>query len=102
MNIPFDMGEAFRVNCQVKGKGIINGYPFRSSAIPHGDGTHDKVVNKSIRAAIGVTQGDIVQDLIEKDLVARSALVPEDFGKVLESNGHAKIIFEALSYSDQK
>ena len=34
----------------------ISGYSFRGSAIPHGDGIHYMVVNKLIRAAIGVAQ----------------------------------------------
>jgi len=80
----------------------ISGYSFRGSAIPHGDGIHYKVVNKSIRAAIGVAHGDIVQVVLEKDLEARSVVIPEDLVKALEANGRAKMAFEAFSYSHQK
>jgi len=75
---------------------------LRGSAIPHGDGIHYMVVNKLIRAAIGVAHGDIVQVVLEKDLEARSVVIPEDLVKASEANGHAKMAFEALSYSHQK
>jgi uncharacterized protein YdeI (YjbR/CyaY-like superfamily) len=49
-----------------------------------------------------VAHGDIVHVVLEKDLEARIVIVPEDLVKALEANGHAKMAFEALSYSHQK
>ena len=60
LDIPVDVSATFGVKGQVKVKGTINGQPFRSSALPHGDGTHYLVVGQPIRNALVVTQGDTV------------------------------------------
>ena len=55
LDIPMEVMSTFSKKGQVKVRGSINGHPFRGSALPHGDGTHYLVVNKSIREAIGVS-----------------------------------------------
>src|SRR5260370_8355481 len=58
--IPLNIEEIFGIKGQVKVRGTFNGYPYRSSAIPSGDGTHYMVVKKEIRDKINPTQGSIV------------------------------------------
>ena len=70
--------------------------------MPHGDGRHYLVVNKSIRQAINAEAGDVVKVTMEKDMDKREVQVPEDFLNELEMNVHAKDIFNGFSYSHQK
>jgi hypothetical protein len=49
LNIPREIASMFGSQRQVKVKGTIEGYPFRSTALPMGDGSHYLVVGKDIR-----------------------------------------------------
>jgi hypothetical protein len=70
--------------------------------MPHGNGFHYMVVNKSIRDSIGVTQGDEVTVTMEIDLDPRTVTVPEDFQRLLDEYPAARIKFEGFSYSHKK
>lgn len=102
LDIPFSLAEAFGSKGQVRLKGTINGYPFRSSAMPHGDGTHYLVVNRAIRDAIGTGPGDRVLVVMEPDTGERTLTIPEDLQRALAQDETARAAFEALSYSHKK
>ncbi len=102
LDIPFSVVDAFGCKGQAKVKGTINGCPFRSSALPHGDGTHYVVVKKEIRDAIGATQGSTVAVLLEEDTAVRTVTVPADLKRTLTKNKRALEAFQALSFSHQK
>jgi hypothetical protein len=100
--IPPYISETFDTNGQVKVMGTINGYPFRSTALPMGAGTHYLVVGKSMRDQVKVTQGDIVQVMLELDKEERQVVIPKDLEQALVSQLFAKLAFEKLSYSHKK
>ena len=102
LDIPFDVEQVFGHKGQVKVKGTINGYAYRSSAMPNGHGSHFLVVNKVIRDNINATQGNSVQVAMSLDIDPRTADVPEDFQQALDMLSDAKSIFEKFSYSRQK
>ena len=102
LNIPQDMSATFGSRGQVKVKGTINGYPFRSTALPKGDGSHYLVVGISIRDQIGAIQGNTVKVMLELDVEEREVNVPEDLVQALESLPLAKSVFNQLSYSHKK
>ncbi len=102
LDIPLDVAEVFGAKGQVKVAGTINGHPYRGSAMPHGDGTHYLVVNRSIREAIGAAQGDRVIVTLGPDTGARTVTIPADLDKAFAQNREAGAAFGALSYSHQK
>lgn len=95
-NVPFNVEDSFGKKGQVKVKGTINKFPYRSSVMPHGDGTHYMVINQTIRQAIGVSSGDKVTVTMKIDDEPRTVTVPEDFQRVLDEDHTAKAKFEDL------
>ena len=102
LDIPADITQELGTRGQVKVVGSMNGYPFRSSARPHGDGSHYIVVNRSIRDAIQATPGDMVHVVMERDTAPRTVAVPVDFAEAWETNQQLRKSFESLSYSHRK
>jgi len=102
LSIPVAISEAFGSKGQVKVKGTINGYPFRSTALPMGDGTHYLVVGKSIRNQIQAVQGDTVKVILELDSEVRQVVVPDDLVQAFVNQPQAKDVFEKLSNSHKK
>lgn len=100
--IPFNIEEAYGVKSQVRVKGTVNGVQYKSSLMPNGDGTYFLVVNKSIRDAAGVSSGDSVYVVMERDTDIREVIVPDDLKNVLETDENTKENFEQLSYSHKK
>lgn len=102
LDIPIDMVKVFGSRGRIKIKGTINGCPFQSSALPHGDGTHYLVVNSAIRNALGVKQGTEVKVVLEADTGTRTVAIPADLQRALNKNKTARVSFEVLSYSRKK
>jgi hypothetical protein len=102
LNIPMDLSETFGSKGQVKVKGTINGYPFQSTALPMGDGTHYLVVGKSIRDQIQAAKGDTVKVMLELDSEERQVVVPDDLLQAFVDQPTAKDVFENLSNSHKK
>ena len=102
LNIPAQVSNTFGSKGQVRVKGTINGYPFQSTALPMGDGTHYLVVAKDIREHIAVSPGDTVKVTMQLDPGQRVVQIPDDLLQALLSQPEAKERFEKMPYSHQK
>jgi hypothetical protein len=102
VTVPFNVQTEFKEKGQVRVKGTVNSVAFRSSLMPHGNGKHFLVVNRSIREQAGVRAGDMVKAVIERDTKARVVNLPNDFKRALARNARAKAGYEKLAYSHKK
>ncbi|WP_169732317.1 YdeI/OmpD-associated family protein [Cohnella thermotolerans] len=102
VNVPFDAAAAFGGKGQLRVRGTVNGATFRSSLLPHGDGTHYLVVGSVLRAAAGAEVGDVVRVALEADTEERTVDVPEDLLAALEERPEALDFFTGLAYSYRK
>ena len=102
IRLPFNVEEVFGTRARVPVKGTINGFAFRSSIFPEGNGTHYMVVNKTLREGAKVKAGDRVEVVMERDDAPRVITPPEDFARALKANKAASARWGKLSYTHQK
>ena len=102
ITLPFDAVKVFGTRARVPVRGTINGFAFRSSIFPRGDGRHYMVVNREVRAGAGVKGGDTVTVHLERDDEPRTIEPPADLRRALRADKAARAAWEQLSYTRQK
>lgn len=102
VTVPFNVLSEFKTKGQVKVRGSVNGVAFRGSLMPHGNGKHFLVVNRSIREQAGVRAGDIVKVAVQRDTKARAVSLPADFKRALARNSRARSAYDKLAYTHRK
>ena len=100
--VPFDVKEAFGTRARVPVRGTVNGFPFRSSIFPRGDGRHYMVVNKEVREGAKAAAGETVSFLMERDEEPRVVTPPAEIARALRGDKALKAAWEKLSYSNRK
>lgn len=98
--IPFKVEEVFGTKARVAVRGTINGFAFRSSIMPRGDGSHYMAINRAMQTGAKAAAGAAVAVAMEPDIAERTVTVPPDLRKALGAKGGK--LFAALSYSHQK
>jgi len=102
LRLPFSVEKEWGSRARVAVKGTLNGYSFRSSIFPMGDGVHCLMVNKQTQAGAKAGAGDRVDVVMEMDTAPRTVEVPKDFQKALNRNAKAKALFGKLAPSHQR
>jgi hypothetical protein len=102
LDIPPEVAGQFETKGQFKVRGAINGAAFRSTALPHGDGTHYLVIGASIRSRINAKVGDTVSVSLEPDSEPRVVEVPPDLVKALDGSPAAQAAFDGIPPSHQR
>ncbi len=100
--IPFSVEQVFGSKARVAVSGTMNGFPFRNSLLPMGDGTHRMAVSREMQAGAKATAGDIVKVTMEPDRAERTAEVPQELEKAFKKNKKAADFFGTLSYSHKR
>jgi hypothetical protein len=102
VDFPFDSKKEFGSLKPVRIFVWFDGYKYRTSLAPKGDGTHWIHVRKEIRDAIGKGDGDTINVRIELDKDSRDPDMPEDLIWLLENEPETKTIFDIQSPSTRK
>lgn len=102
IQIPFDVPAALGSKSRIPVKGTVNGFPFRSSVFPTGDGNFFLMVNKTMQQGARVHLGERVQVVLERDNEPRVIAIPKELAEELNRNAEAKAAFQRLPYSHQK
>ena len=102
IRIPFDVEATFGSKARVSVKGTINGFAFRTSIFPDGDGTHFMMVNKAMQQGSRVKPGDAAQIVLEKDKAPRTLEVPKDLKDALATTPEAEARFDKMPFSHKK
>lgn len=100
--VPFDAQKVFGTRARVAVRGTINGFPYRGSIFPAGDGTHYMVVRKQVREAAGVEGGETVAVTMERDDEPRTVTPPADLARALKRDRAARDAWDKLSYTHRR
>ena len=101
IDIPFDVEKTFGARGRVPVRGTLNGAPFRGSLFPMG-GCHFMVVNRHLREAAGVSGGETVPVVMERDDEPRTIEPPADFARALKGDKEAQAAWDKLSYTHRR
>jgi uncharacterized protein YdeI (YjbR/CyaY-like superfamily) len=99
VRIPFDAAKAFGVNGQIKIKGSVNGFAFRTSLFATRDGGHILLVNKRMQKGANVRVGTVARFEIELDTEKRIPAIPEPFERILRQDRALRRWYEQLNNS---
>jgi len=83
IHVPFDAAKAWRLRGQIKVKGEINGFAFRTSLFPTREGGHILLVNKRMQKGAHVHEGVVARFQLELDTEKRIATIPGELEQIL-------------------
>lgn len=99
IRIPFDVARLWGKRGQLRVKGEINGFPFRSALFPTGNGTHILMVNKQMQAGGKAVPGSKARFILEPDTAPREFKVPKELLDILRQSKQLQKYLESFSYS---
>ena len=100
--IPFDAAEVWGKRGQIKVRGEINGFAFRTSLFPTGDGGHFLLVNKAMQKGGKAAQGVAAKFRLEPDTAERPVDLPPELEKALGESRALRKFFDSLSPSRRR
>ena len=99
IRIPFDVAKVWGTRGQLRVKGEINGFAFRTSLFPARGGGHILLVNKRMQKGGDVRQGMSALFRLAPDLEERVAVVPGELKRFFREDAYLRRWFEKLNYS---
>jgi uncharacterized protein YdeI (YjbR/CyaY-like superfamily) len=102
IRIPFEVSKIWGTRGMLKVKGEINGFAFRTSLFPTGEGSHYLLVNKRMQAGANAVAGDAAQFRLEADTEKRVASIPAELRRILNEDRAFRRWFDQLNYSTHK
>jgi uncharacterized protein YdeI (YjbR/CyaY-like superfamily) len=99
IRVPLDVAKIWGKRGQLRVKGEINGFAFRTSLFPDGKGGHVMIVNKKMQAGGGVGLGEKANFLMEADTTERSVTVPGELLRVLGESKRLKKFYDSFNHS---
>ncbi|HEY6969347.1 MAG TPA: YdeI/OmpD-associated family protein [Candidatus Angelobacter sp.] len=99
IRIPFDAAKLWGKRGQLRVKGEINGFAFRSALFPTGQGTHVLMVNKKMQAGGKVVPGNKAQFRLEPDAESREFKPSQELERIFRQSKQLQKYFDSLNFS---
>jgi len=99
IHIPFDVAKVWGSRGQLRIKGEINGFAFRTSLFPTGQGGHILLVNKRMQKGARAVAGTVARFQIEADTEKRVVTIPTEFSRILAEERALRRWFDRLNHS---
>jgi len=99
IRIPFNVGRTWGTHGQLKVKGEINGFTFRTSLFPRGNGRHILLVNKQMQRGGRTGLGMTAHFRLEPDTGPRIVSIPAELKRILSENRSLGRWMDNLNFS---
>jgi len=99
IRLPFDAQKIWGTRGQIRVKGEINNFAFRTSIFPTGDGHHYMIVNKQMQKGGSVRPGMEAHFRMEPDLTERTVPVSPELERTLKQSGRLQKFYLGLTPS---
>jgi uncharacterized protein YdeI (YjbR/CyaY-like superfamily) len=97
--MPFDAAKAWGVRGQIKVKGEINGFAFRTSLFPTREGRHILLVNKRMQKGARAAEGSVARFQMELDREERTVTIPDELKRLLGEDRSLRRWYDELNHS---
>jgi len=102
IRIPFDVVKIWGKRGQLRVKGEINDFAFRTLLFPTGKGEHYLLVNKRMQTGARASPGETARFRLEPDTEVRKAIVPPELKRYFAEDGRLRRWFDKLNYSTRR
>jgi len=99
IRIPFDADQAWGLRGQIKVKGEINGFAFRTSLFPTREGWHFLLVNKRMQKGARAGEGSVARFQMELDSEERTVTIPDELKRILNEDRSLRRWYDGLNHS---
>ncbi len=99
IRVPFDAAAVWGMRGQIKVKGDVNGFRFRSSLFPTREGWHFLVINKRMQQGAQAAEGGVAHFQIEVDHEERTVTIPGELKHILSEDRLLRRWYDKLNYS---
>ena len=102
LRVPFDVHKLWGKRGQLRVKGEMNGFAYRTTLFPTGKGTHFMTVNKKVQCGAGVRPGMTARLRMEPDREERPVRVPPELARVLRESKRLEKFYDSLNESTRR
>jgi uncharacterized protein YdeI (YjbR/CyaY-like superfamily) len=102
IHVPIEVVKVWGTRGQLKVKGEINGFPFRTSLFPTGKGGHVLLVNKKMQAGGRAAVGVRASFRLEPDTQPREVEPPAEWLALLRKSKALEKFYQSLNYSTRR
>ena len=99
VHIPFDVAKMWGSRGQLRVIGQINGFAFRTSLFPTGQGGHILLVNKKMQKGARAVAGTVARFELEPDTETRVVTVPAELNQILAEDRALRRWYDRLNHS---
>jgi uncharacterized protein YdeI (YjbR/CyaY-like superfamily) len=99
LRMPFDAAKLWGLRGQIKVKGDINGFGFRTSLFPTREGQHFLLVNRRMQKGARAVEGSVARVQMELDVEERTVTVPDELMGILKEDRALRSWYDKLNHS---
>jgi uncharacterized protein YdeI (YjbR/CyaY-like superfamily) len=99
VRMPFDAAKLWGTRGQIKVRGEINGFPFRTSLFPTREGRHFLLVNKRMQKGARAVEGSVARLRVELDTEERTVTIPDELKHILKEDRSFRRWYDGLNPS---
>jgi uncharacterized protein YdeI (YjbR/CyaY-like superfamily) len=99
VQMPFDAAQVWGMRGQIKVKGEINGFAFRTSLFPTREGRHILLVNKRMQKGARAVEGSVARFQMELDREERTVTIPDELTRILSQDRSLRRWYDELNHS---